>query len=330
MESYHSNIAPRLEFDIARPSVACERNGLRARSFRPTIIVPSKDRREVLAQLLDSIRQLDRIEQVLPEVVVADNNSRDDTYGYVEATARCFPTTIRPLRVLRAGKSAAINDAVRVSTGNVLVFLDDDVIVDSAWLTSIEEYFQIGSYHAAQGTIRLRPPAGEEPDVQRLNQRYRTIPMIEYGSHIQEVRSLNGSNFFVSREAFDRIGGFNERLGPGASGTSEDVELAMRLAQRDFRIGYARNALVYHQVDRNRLTDNYFEHRHRQQGRSRLLIRDRGHLQIRFNLARAHMQYAYYTWRGDERKRYRSKGRVCHYRGMLDAKRANADRGINS
>ena len=110
--------------------------------FQPTIIIPTRDRREILSQLLDSIKQLAAINRILPEIVVADNNSQDDTYEYLLVTLRCFPTKTRILRIRRAGKSAAINDAVKISTGNILAFLDDDVVVDRAWLTSIEEFFQ--------------------------------------------------------------------------------------------------------------------------------------------------------------------------------------------
>ena len=289
--------------------------------FQPTIIIPTKDRREMLSHLLDSIQQLTAIDRIVPEIIVADNNSRDDTYAYLTRIAGSFPTPIRFLRVLRGGKSAAINDAALLSTGNVLAFLDDDVVVDKTWLTSVETFFNTSGYCAAQGTVRLQSPAGDDPEVQRLNQRYRTIPIVDHDSSLKEVRSLNGSNFFVRRDAFDRIGGFDERLGPGASGTSEDVEFASRLAQWGIAIGLAPNAVVYHHVDWDRLTDEYFIKRHWQQGRSRLLISDRSHVQIGFNLVRANAQYVYYTLIGKERKRYRSKGRIYHYLGMIDAKR---------
>ena len=296
------------------------------KSFKPTIIIPTRDRREILSQLLDSIKQMAAINRILPEIVVADNNSQDDTYKYLLVALRFFPTKIRILRIRRPGKSAAINEAVRISTGNVLAFLDDDVVVDRMWLTSVEEFFQTGKYHVGQGTVRLRSPAGDDPEIQTLNQQYRTIPTIDYNCRLKEVRSLNGSNFFVRRETFDRVGGFDERLGPGASGTSEDVEFASRLARCGIGIGYAPNALAYHHVDRSRLTDEYFKRSHWHQGRSRLLIRDRSDFHIRFNLVGAYARYVYYTLRGKERKRYRSKGRIYHYLGMIDAKRKNADR----
>ena len=90
----------------------------------------------------------------------------------------------------------------------------------------------------------------------------------------------------------------------------------------------AGKAAAYHYVDRSRLTDEYFRRSHWRQGKSRLLMRDRSHFHIRLNLARAYVQYGYYTLRGKERKRYRNKGRIYHYLGMIDAKRKNADRGV--
>ena len=153
--------------------------------FQPTIIIPTKDRREILSHLLDSIQRLTAIDRIVPEIIVADNNSRDDTYEYLTGIAGSFPTTIRFLRVLRGGKSAAINDAVRLSTGNVLAFLDDDVVVDKTWLTSVETFFNTSGYGAGQGTVRLQSPAGDDPEVRRLNQRYRTIPIVDHDSSLE-------------------------------------------------------------------------------------------------------------------------------------------------
>jgi GT2 family glycosyltransferase len=295
------------------------------RSFRPTIIIPTKDRAQILGQLLDSIKHLEAIERILPEIIVADNDSQDNTFECVGSIARHFPTTIHTLKVARPGKSAAINDAVEAATGNVLAFLDDDVIVDKTWLAAIEEFFHEDKYHVGQGIIRLQSPATDDPEIQKLIQRYRTVPRLEHKANLTEVHSLNGSNFFVFRELFDQVGGLDERLGPGASGTSEDVDLARRLARSGIGIGYAPKAVVYHRVDRNRLTDEYFKQSHLRQGRSRFLIRHRSVPEILFNLARAFAQYAFYTLLCKERNRYRSKGRIYHYLGMIEARQNHVD-----
>jgi len=179
----------------------------------------------------------------------------------------------------------------------------------------------VGGEKVGQGVIRLESPAGDDPEVQKLMRRYRTIPTLEYEPEVAELHSLNGANFFLRCELFRRLGGFDERLGPGASGTSEDVELARRLMRSGATIGYAPGAVVYHRVERSRLTEEYFKAIHLRQGKSRFLLRRRSVVEILFNLARARLQYAFFSVFGSERKRYRSKGRIYHYLGMLEAKR---------
>jgi GT2 family glycosyltransferase len=119
------------------------------------------------------------------------------------------------------------------------------------------------------------------------------------------------------------VGPFDERLGPGASGTSEDVDFARRLRQEGFRIGYMREAIVYHSVDLRRLTEDYFSAHHKRQGHSRILMDDKGIGRIFFDLGRATAQFAFYSLGKSERHRYRSKGRIYHYLGMLETKLKN-------
>ena len=293
--------------------------------IRLTIIIPTKNRVQVLRELLESIRCLDSVGRVRPEVIVVDNNSADNTDDVAASIAKNFPTTLRVLKVPRPGKSAAVNEAVNLATGDVLAFLDDDVVVDKTWLTAIDDFFRESKCQAGQGVIRLQSPAGNDPEILKLVERYRTIPRLEHKKKFETLHSLNGANFFLRRSVFERVGGFDERLGPGAAGTSEDVELAHRLTDAKIAIGYAPRAIVYHRVDSDRLTDDYFKQLHRRQGASRFLIRRQGTVEILFNLAHVAFQYMIYAVFGNERKRYRSKGRIYHYLGMMAAKNNSGD-----
>ena len=216
-----------------------------------------------------------------------------------------------------------MNEAARVARGDVIAFLDDDVIVQPNWLAAVEQFFQKKEYHAAQGVIRIRPQGAQNPEIHTLINRYRTIPNIDFGPDIKHSHSLDGANFAVSRQALNRVGPFDERLGPGASGTSEDVDFARRLLQEGFRIGYMRDAIVYHSVDPRRLTEDYFRAHHKRQGHSRVLMNDKGIGRIFFDLGRATAQFAFYSLGKRERDRYRSKGRIYHYLGMLETKLKN-------
>jgi GT2 family glycosyltransferase len=289
--------------------------------FQLSIIIPTKNRVQILAELLDSIGRLDEIDSLRPEIIVADNGSQDHTFAYVNSLARDFPSSIKALKVLRPGKSAAINEAAKTAGGSVLAFLDDDVVVDKAWLVAIQRFFQDGDQPVGQGLIRLQSSTASDPEILRLVERYRTIPKLEHDPITKTLSTLNGANFFLRRDVFERLGGLDERLGPGASGTSEDVDFARRLTRAGIAIGYAPQAVAYHRVERDRLTEEYFKQSHLRQGRSRLLIKNRSAASILFDLIRARAQYLCYTLAGKERNRYRSKGRIYHYLGMMEAKR---------
>jgi len=214
-----------------------------------------------------------------------------------------------------------VNEAIRCATGDILAFLDDDVVVHESWLEELDIFFQdSGKYLAGQGVITIPSPEDNDIEILQLLQRYRTIPRLDFSSDVGELRSLNGANIAVRRQVFDRVGLFNERLGPGASGTSEDVEFARRIVQAGIKIGYMSRAIVYHQVDRARLTEAYFESLHRRQGRSRFLLNHHNPVRVIFDLCRVSAQYGVYSISGSERDQYRSKGRIYHYLGMLEAK----------
>jgi len=298
-------------------------DGVNIMAIKLSIIIPTKNRARMVQTLLNSVRELVGLDKFQPQIIVGDNNSQDETSELLHTIAKNFPLPLTLLKVEERGKSAVMNEASRVARGDVLAFLDDDVVVQADWLCAVQQFFQEKEYQTAQGVIRIRPPRAENLEIHTLINRYRTIPNIDFGPEIEHFHSLNGANFAVSRLALDRVGPFDERLGPGASGTSEDVDFARRLYREGFKIGYMREAVVYHSIDPIRLTEDYFKTHHKRQGHSRVLMNDKGIGRIFFNLGRATAQFAFYSLGKSERDRYRSKGRIYHYLGMLETKLKN-------
>lgn len=168
-----------------------------------SIIIPTKDRSEAVKRLLNSIREVRGIDHLQPEIIVGDNDSKDSTWDTLQREMQQFPSLLRSIRVTTPGKSSVLNEAIRASRGDLLAFVDDDVVVDAGWLLSIKTFFQTGKYQAGQGVIRIQAPDNGNAEIQRLIDRYRTIPNLDFGPHIQEVHSLNGANFAVSRKAIE-------------------------------------------------------------------------------------------------------------------------------
>ncbi len=179
------------------------------------------------------------------------------------------------MRELEPGKSRALNSAIPRATGTILAFLDDDVEVAPSWLRVTSDFFEKHSYDVKQGSILIPPAMQHDQRFLRLLHRFRTICYYQKpGFEVRQIASLNAANFALRRELLDRTGLFDVRIGPGTSGTSMDVEFGERVLRCGGRIGYEPRSVVYHDVDWDRLTENYFRQRHEMQGRSRLIYKE--------------------------------------------------------
>lgn len=293
-----------------------------------SIIIATYDRIDSLRRLLTGIRKHFGSSKIEHEVIVA-NNARDDAIALginqaVDEFRHGSGAEIRLVREPLAGKCRAQNAAVRESRGHILVFFDDDVKVTPKWLDVAAEFFQRESCDVMQGPILVPPELEHDKRFLQAQRRFRTINFVQYSPQLKELKTLTGANMAVRRELLAKVGGFNEELGPGRSGISEDVEFAQRVLRSGGRIGYEHRAAVYHEVDWSRLTEEFFRLRHEQQGRSRLIYKKQSLVSIIPNLLRSLWTLGWHSMFGDVRAQYRAKGRFFHYRAMLVQKMKSA------
>ena len=290
-----------------------------------SILIATKGRRDELERLLDGLRQLDSRESIGHEVIVANNAADESIANAVEELVKRHAES-EPERWVHArepipGKSRALNRAIHLARGEILGFLDDDVEVTPSWLRAIDEFFRRYSFDVMQGSILIPQAMIDNPEFVKLLNRYRTICFYQKpGMEVREIDSVNAANIAVRRELFSRTGLFDERIGPGQSGTSMDVEFGERVLKVGGHIGYEPRSMVYHNVDWSRLTEHYFRLRHEMQGRSRLIYKQSTLLTILPNFLRAVWAFGWYSLLNNERKKYRAKGRYFHYRAMIQAK----------
>ncbi|HWO40249.1 MAG TPA: glycosyltransferase [Candidatus Eisenbacteria bacterium] len=298
-----------------------------------SIVIATRGRSS-LAQLLESLCRLDARDTIAHEILIANNSADEAGARGVDEVVLPFirrePSRFRLIRIKTPGKSLAINTAIGVAAGNITAFLDDDVAVERGWLLAVADFFQNSQFAAMQGTILLPPGSEHDVRLQQLYNRYRTICLFPLRDSIEEIETLTGANMAVRRDLFDAVGLFDIRLGPGQSGTSDDTELAERILRSGARIGCAPGAVVYHEVDWSRLTEDYFRYRHEQQGRSRFIYKNPSMLTILADLAHSIVDFLWHFIRNEERKKYRAKGRYYHYRAMLREKLATARRGTQT
>ena len=74
-------------------------------------------------------------------VLVVDNNSTDDTAQVVSDFIKESKLPIRSLFVARPGKSAALNDALSQTDGELVGLIDDDEEIDPSWVAVVHREF---------------------------------------------------------------------------------------------------------------------------------------------------------------------------------------------
>lgn len=284
-----------------------------------SVLFATRDREDSLRRLLESLDRL-RPPPTTWEIVVADNGSIDETPNLL-AKWGALSDARSVVHVPERGKARAINAAIAASKGELLAFIDDDVRVAPDWLEEIWRYFEQHDVVAAQGAVEWPPEVEADPALQQELEKFGTVVRVAPDPSASNQR-LTGANMILRRQAFNVVGGFDERLGPGAAGTGEDTELGERLVRVGGRIGFIENARVVHEIDRARLTEGFFAEHHRRLGRSRFTYKKNGVLSsILPNLALSAFRFCFYSVTGNQKEKYRAKGRLYHYGVMLDLRR---------
>jgi SAM-dependent methyltransferase/GT2 family glycosyltransferase len=162
------------------------------------------------------------------------------------------------------GLSRARNSGVLRSSGEIVAFTDDDVLVHPRWLLGIWRAFSQDTVFGVAGLVLPAELETEsqirfEADFGGFNRGYRPITfdsyffnsMLDRGVPVWRIGA--GANMAFRRNVFTQIGLFDERLGAGASGCSEDSEFWYRMLAAGMSIAYEPRAVVWHshRVDRD-------------------------------------------------------------------------------
>jgi glycosyltransferase involved in cell wall biosynthesis len=229
-----------------------------------TVILCTHDRCQSLAKTLESLAVSSLPEAVEWEILVVDNNSKDETEGVVREFCELYPGRFRYLREPRAGKSNALNAGIREAKGDVLAFTDDDVTVESTWLRNLTASLHDGRWAGAGGRTlperNFSPPRWLSPEGRHA---LAPLAIFDRGMEIGELtESPIGNNMAYRRTVFEKHGVFRNDLGPrpgcGGPQKSEDSEFGVRVRAAGERLRYEPSAVLYHSIPASRVKKEYF------------------------------------------------------------------------
>lgn len=259
-----------------------------------SVIICTHNRCSLLSDVVASVRE-QRYPQERYEIIIADNASSDGTRQEVERLQQLPGHPVRYLYEPRLGKPHACNAGAQAAQGDILAFLDDDIIANPDWLAGLAQAYEFGGADVggAGGGIRIQWEGPRPPWL---------LPELEgylgsTGRHGETMRVLDdgmdlpGGNLSVVRSYFDEIGRFSTDLGPHGEKLllryHDDVELCQRIWRHGRRLVYAPQAWVYHRIFPAQMTRAYFLNRGYAQGLSDVALAQLQSPRSRLRLLRA-------------------------------------------
>lgn len=148
------------------------------------------------------------------------------------------------------GFAGGCNLAATVATGELLVFLNDDSVVEPGCLAALVAAVRGDPGLAAVGP-RVLSPDGTVQEAGSVLWRDGSTAHVAVGSpdrpdvagEARDVDAISANGLLVTRSAFEAVGGFDEDFYPAYY---EDVDLCLALAERGYRIGYEPRARLVH------------------------------------------------------------------------------------
>ncbi len=203
------------------------------------------------------------------------------TLGRGEALRKCLKSldeqTVKPCEIITVTEKGELahlrNQGASKGRGDILIFIDDDVITTSNWLYTILNKFSDPLIAGVSGPAIIRQEIRRNRDIFKYRMAKilydklfcegreslpghimrsgawttgASLPICNYEG---QVDFLEACNMAWRREVFNEVGGFDEAY-KGVGDWSEP-DLAFRVRRAGYKLWFSRDARVYHEVSRD-------------------------------------------------------------------------------
>jgi glycosyltransferase involved in cell wall biosynthesis len=200
-----------------------------------SVVVATRQRAALLPELARALLSQTGLSTF--EVILVDDGSTDETTAVLRDLAHADARIRTESLPERRGPAAARNRGLRLATGPIVAFTDDDCLPQPNWLSGLVAAHREG-FDVVQGRTEARTPDAERGT-------YSNVVEIRSFSHLYQT-----CNMSYRREVLERHGGFDEMFGFSAGGApnGEDADLGWRAAEAGARETFAADAVVVHPV----------------------------------------------------------------------------------
>lgn len=213
----------------------------RDESYKPfvSIMIPAHDEESVITKTIETVFKLDYPNY---EVIVIDDRSTDNTARVLTELERRYDGKLKILirdKSAFPGKSAVLNDALKLATGEAILVFDADAEMAPDFLTKLVYELQPKDVGAVQARKVIK-----NKDTNILTKCQNNEMTMD--THFQITRDavkgaveLRGNGELIKREALEDIGGWNNYT------ITDDLDMSTRLHIKGWDVRFCYDAIVY-------------------------------------------------------------------------------------
>ena len=203
-----------------------------------SVLIPCHNEQEVIEHTALNVLNLNYKDF---EIILIDDRSTDDTASIIQKLSKenkKIQSLIRP-KDATAGKSAVLNDAIKLAKGDAILVLDADARINPDFLDKM--------------IVALAPADVGAVQAQKviINSKQNFLTQCQYNEYILDTHfqmgrdavrgavELRGNGELIKRQAIISIGGWNEET------ITDDLDMSTRLHIRGWDIRFCPDVKVY-------------------------------------------------------------------------------------
>lgn len=212
--------------------------------MKTSIIIPIYNKKEYTQKCLESIFRFGSKYEF--EIIVVDNGSTDGGGRYL---AELGDKVVVITNKNNLGFAKACNQGAKVSSGEYLLFLNNDTVVTDKWLDILVEELDSSKAVGIVGPKLLYPDGTvQHAGVVFDNEKWphhiykKENGDAPYANKRRAFQCLTGACLLIRKVIFEKVGGFDEAYLNGL----EDLDLCLKVGKANYGVMYCPESVVYH------------------------------------------------------------------------------------
>jgi glycosyltransferase involved in cell wall biosynthesis len=187
------------------------------------------------------------------EILIIDNNSTDNTSQIIQTFQSL--TFLKYFKEEKQGLSHARNRGILEANYEILVFLDDDIELDSMYFKVLDKIYEDSNVDIVGGKVL---PFDSNIPQWLPKKYYYLVSIFDQGNITKNVANIMGANFSMRKRVAKSVGFYNVELGRKGNNLmgGEENDYVSRARNLGYKILYCSILVVQHKI-KNKLNKKY-------------------------------------------------------------------------